>query len=347
MSLYEMMALRRDEVLTCAKDMIRRQRPASPAVNDARNASLPGFVDAVTSEMRHRGGGGVERSPPASVQDTAPKSQCSDIDELVHMYGSVCFGTLETAQRNGVQISMREHQALNQALDACIARTVVHWERDRKSHGEKNGADDLGFVARELRKALESAATAFQAIRTGRVPAHGMTGDIVEHSHSRLRAMLQRLERQLSLGLTVRERVALTPLVVRTADLVSATALEKNLRLEIKTDPALELRGDADLLLAALTKLLQNAVQFTSPEGKVEVRSARSGKGRVTIEVEDQCGGLPPGTAERLSTPVGQVSYDSTTLCFARQVVEDHHGTIRVRDLPGRGCIFIVELPAA
>ena len=33
-------------------------------------------------------------------------------------------------------------------------------------------------------------------------------------------------------------------------------------------------------------------------------------------------------------------------LTIVREIVAAHSGTIDVRDLPGRGCVFIIELPA-
>jgi signal transduction histidine kinase len=81
------------------------------------------------------------------------------------------------------------------------------------------------------------------------------------------------------------------------------------------------------------------------------VRSSEDGAGRVVIEIEDRCGGLPPGAAENLFAPFVQVSDDRSGLglglTIAYQVVDAHGGTLEVRDLPGRGCVFAVALPRA
>jgi len=34
-------------------------------------------------------------------------------------------------------------------------------------------------------------------------------------------------------------------------------------------------------------------------------------------------------------------------LAIAKQAVDAHEGTLRVHDLPGRGCVFVLELPVA
>jgi signal transduction histidine kinase len=67
------------------------------------------------------------------------------------------------------------------------------------------------------------------------------------------------------------------------------------------------------------------------------------------IEVEDECGGLPPGGAEALFRPFEQRGADRAGLglglAISRQAIARHGGTITVRDMPGRGCVFVVEIP--
>jgi signal transduction histidine kinase len=69
----------------------------------------------------------------------------------------------------------------------------------------------------------------------------------------------------------------------------------------------------------------------------------------VLIEIEDECGGLSPGEVEHLFRMFEQRGTDRTGLglglAISRQGVEDSDGTIRVRDLPGKGCVFTVDLP--
>jgi signal transduction histidine kinase len=70
---------------------------------------------------------------------------------------------------------------------------------------------------------------------------------------------------------------------------------------------------------------------------------------RVLIQIEDECGGLPPGEVEHLFRLFEQQGADRTGLglglAISRQGVEDSGGVIRVRNLPGRGCVFTVDLP--
>ena len=70
---------------------------------------------------------------------------------------------------------------------------------------------------------------------------------------------------------------------------------------------------------------------------------------RVVIDVQDHCGGLRPGSTERMFTPFSQCGENLTGLglglSIARRSVEADGGTLTVRDKPGSGCVFSISLP--
>ena len=113
-------------------------------------------------------------------------------------------------------------------------------------------------------------------------------------------------------------------------------------------DPSLGIEVNRDLMLAALMNLLHNAFKFTHPHTQVSLEACAVGE-RILIDVKDQCGGLPPGNAEKMFTPFTQRSDDRTGmglgLSIARKSVEADGGTLSVRDVPGTGCIFTIDLP--
>ena len=114
-------------------------------------------------------------------------------------------------------------------------------------------------------------------------------------------------------------------------------------------DPLLQTSGDRDVLLAALANLLQNAFKFSHARTQVTLRAYAAGE-RVLIEIQDSCGGLKPGDAERMFTPFSRRSDDKSGmglgLAIARQGIEAEGGILSVRNLPGTGCVFTVNLPA-
>ena len=106
--------------------------------------------------------------------------------------------------------------------------------------------------------------------------------------------------------------------------------------------------ADRDLLLSATGNLLQNAFKFSHVHGEVTL-NAYSVADRILIDVEDHCGGLPPGAAERMFHPFTQMGADTSGLglglSISRRSVEANHGVLSVRDVPGTGCVFTIDLP--
>jgi signal transduction histidine kinase len=113
-------------------------------------------------------------------------------------------------------------------------------------------------------------------------------------------------------------------------------------------DPRLAVDADRDLLFSAVGNLLQNAFKFTHPGTEVTL-NAYSSANRILIDVEDNCGGLPTGDAERMFRPFTQTGDDKSGLglglSIARRSIEANAGILSVRDIPGSGCVFTIDLP--
>jgi len=96
--------------------------------------------------------------------------------------------------------------------------------------------------------------------------------------------------------------------------------------------------------------LVHNAFQYTHAHGEVTIR-AHAEHGRAFIDVEDECGGLGKGHTEQ-ARPYGDRRGSGRSglglgLSISRRAVTANGGELHTRDLPGKGCIFSVELPLA
>ena len=112
---------------------------------------------------------------------------------------------------------------------------------------------------------------------------------------------------------------------------------------------ALQIETDRLLVVGAVVNLLRNASKFSPLGSTIRLRVAKIAGERVCIEVEDECGGLPPGDEEDLFRSFEQRSLDRSGLglglAVSRQNVRAISGELRVRNLPGKGCIFSLDLP--
>jgi signal transduction histidine kinase len=140
------------------------------------------------------------------------------------------------------------------------------------------------------------------------------------------------------------------------ADFIAEIKLSATLEAKVRqcgfavseVDPQLALDADRDLLLSAVGNLLQNAFKFTRPHSEVQL-NAYGTTDRIRIEVEDECGGLAPGTIETMFQPFIQLDNDRSGLglglTICRNSVVASGGILSVRDLPGTGCVFVIDLP--
>jgi len=122
--------------------------------------------------------------------------------------------------------------------------------------------------------------------------------------------------------------------------------------LEVSSvDNRLEVDTDRLIVTAAITNLLRNAFKFSPPGSTITLRAREVSNDRLRIDVEDECGGLPPGKKEDLFLSYVQKGADRSGmglgLAISREGVRAGGGELTVRDLPGKGCVFTVELPLA
>jgi two-component system OmpR family sensor kinase len=108
--------------------------------------------------------------------------------------------------------------------------------------------------------------------------------------------------------------------------------------------------GDRDLLLLALYNLLDNALKFSDPTGKVELRARDDGTW-ATIEVADTGWGIAPAdlphVTEELHRGQGTQGVEGSGLGLAlvRRIAALHAGELVLRSRLGQGTVATFQLP--
>jgi signal transduction histidine kinase len=98
--------------------------------------------------------------------------------------------------------------------------------------------------------------------------------------------------------------------------------------------------GDRPKLAWVAASLVGNALRFSPPGSRVEVRVSISGE-RVDLRVRDKGPGIPAPRRRAIFAREG-----GGTLFLIQEVIEAHGGTIRVAPV-GSGTTFVVSMPRA
>jgi two-component system phosphate regulon sensor histidine kinase PhoR len=143
------------------------------------------------------------------------------------------------------------------------------------------------------------------------------------------------------------EFVRLKPLL---EDVAAGLAMLPGTSIEITCDTTIAVFVERDLAEQAFQAIVENAVRHCR-EGTVHVRAWNSGKGRVTVEVDDPGEGILPEHLERIHEPFYRAATGSDGfglgLAIASRALSVLDGSLRYASIPGTGTQATIELPSA
>jgi signal transduction histidine kinase len=287
----------------------------------------------------------------ATLQGQALLRNGFTIGQVVHGYGDVCQVVTELAANADAAISVEDFRIFNRCIDDAIAGAVTAYENQREVELAYEGTERLGVLAHEMRNLLSTAILSFEVIKNGMVGLSGSTGSIHSRSLSDLRSLIDRslTEVRLEAGVPRLEPILLHEFIGQVAAFAAVQAEVSGMHLVVApVDAKIALYADRQLLTSAVSNLLQNAFKFSRAHASISLVT-RVAAGRVLIEVSDECGGLPSGKADEMFRPFVRRSANTSGLglglSIARNAVRANSGGIHVRDLPGTGCVFTIDLP--
>jgi signal transduction histidine kinase len=352
--LIDFVLANRAEILSRVRARVLARGTPSPTVEQL-DEGLPLFLDQLATALRTQGKPTLAHhetiTKSANVHGSNLWSHGFTVRQVVHDYGDICQVITDLAVEQKASINTEEYRTLNLCLDDAIAGAVDEYAKRREGAIRDEGAERLGVLVHELRNLLSTATLAYESVKKGVVGVEGSTGLILGRSLIGLRNLVDRslADARLEAGLENIERVPVGTVLeeVEITASVLAQAREINFSVDLG-DLTLTVAADRQLLTAAVANLVQNAFKFTRKKGSVSLRTRTAG-GRVLIDVEDECGGLPPGKAEEFFKPHHQQGADRTGLGLGLSIclktVRAIQGDVYVKNLPGKGCIFTIDLP--
>jgi signal transduction histidine kinase len=273
------------------------------------------------------------------------------VGQVVHDYGDICQSITELAVELRAPLSGGDFRILNLCLDDAIAGAVTEYARQRERAIQSEGTERLGVLAHELRNVVSTVTLAYATLSTGQVAIGGSTGQLLGRSLLRLTSLIDRslADVRLDAGIGRLEPISVAGFLEEIEIGASLQAQAQGIHFTAPpVASVLMIEGDRQVLIAAVANMLQNAFKFTGKGGNVSLTTRVTAE-RVLFDIEDGCGGLPPGKIEELFTPFSQRGTDLSGvglgLSICLKAAKASAGEIHVKDLPGKGCIFTLDLP--
>jgi signal transduction histidine kinase len=354
--LYEFITMHRNAIEARTRDRVRRRPWPSISRNEIEHG-VPLFLTQLSDTLR------LEATATPFSADAIGNAAARhgaellaagfNVAQVVHDYGDICQAITEIALEHRAPITVEEFHTLNRCLDTAIAEAVAEHARLTAQRTSEQEVERLGQAAHELRDLLNAALLAFHALKRGAVAINGNTGAVLGRSLTSLRDLVGRTlsEVRLAAGTQRRVRLSVTTFV---DEIAASGVLHSEYRdihfTVVPVDPALAVDADAQLLTSAVMNLLHNAFKNTPAGGAVVLR-AHAESEHLLVDIQDQCGGIPESKGD-LFQPFGQRRGGDRSglglgLSIARQAVRAHGGDIRIRNMPGKGCVFTIDVPLA
>lgn len=264
------------------------------------------------------------------------------------------FGNLYVTEKIGADEFTEGDLAIVRTLGAqaavAIENAELRRERDRffaaASHELGNAVTGARMWARLLAQnppdTREQWLSGLRKMISGTEHAGRLIDDLL--STSRLN------ERRLTVAAST---VDVGELVVEVMAHLEPEAEEGGVAVTVKGVGEYLVRTDPVRVRQILVNLLANAVKFTPPGGRIEMRLERQPDGGITIAVRDEGPGIAAEDLERIFRPFEQVvgiakgRGSGLGLPLSRQLAQMLGGTLTTLSEPGYGAIFTLRLPAA
>ena len=141
---------------------------------------------------------------------------------------------------------------------------------------------------------------------------------------------------------------------VRVIDSLEARARVKPVTLDNQIPADLFAQADGERLEQVLFNLVDNAIKYGRPGGRVIIQGEHSADGRARLSVQDDGPGIPPEAQERVFERFYRLDKARSReqggtglgLAIVKHIVQRHGGEVGLRSEVGKGSTFFFTLPA-
>jgi two-component system phosphate regulon sensor histidine kinase PhoR len=152
------------------------------------------------------------------------------------------------------------------------------------------------------------------------------------------------------------ERFTLRELAAEVCEDLHTRAAERSTRIENNLPEGLNAKGDAPRVQQVLFNLIDNAIKYGRPHGRISVTAQPlPDKAMIEIAVSDDGPGIPAEALNRVFERFYRVDRGRSRdqggtglgLAIVKHIVQSHGGEVRAESRPGDGATFRFTLPAA
>ncbi|ETA66763.1 signal transduction histidine kinase [Methanolobus tindarius DSM 2278] len=152
------------------------------------------------------------------------------------------------------------------------------------------------------------------------------------------------------------EEFELQDLFDEVSAIIAALAKKKSIIISYEVTPDLGLlNADRLKIKQILFNLVSNAIKFTSEKGTVSIMAEKIRDNTMLLKVSDNGSGMSPDDMKKIFRPFEQLGnmedsgYKGTGLglSIVQDLVSLHKGKVWVESEPGKGSVFLVELPVS
>jgi two-component system, OmpR family, phosphate regulon sensor histidine kinase PhoR len=224
-----------------------------------------------------------------------------------------------------------------------------------------NRNEFLGNVTHELRTPIFAIQLSLETLLDGAINDETVSIDFLKRALSqtfRLKELVDDLINisRLETGMKISKRYFEINSFIQTVVYeLSELSKKRKVEINIKSEVSDKTRafGDEERLKQVIVNLIDNAIKYTSDNGKIVIRITKTEKD-VIISVSDNGVGIPKDDLPRIferfyrvdKTRSRDMGGSGLGLSIVKHILELHHSTIKVESEEGRGTRFEFNLPS-